>query len=169
MEGNFYHSRGMTNEAIAAYLKASGHEAVKPYAEFGLGVMYYELDEKKAALERFSDAEKAVENKAGYDELLYRIHYNTGIVRFENGQYDEAARAFRQALWANANHVEAKRNLELSLLSREREGSNLEGGLGAGEKKQETETLFDYLRDKESKQWKSREWIDDTPSSGPDY
>jgi Ca-activated chloride channel family protein len=160
----------MANEAIAAYLRAAALPEVKPYAEFGLGTVYYSLEERAAGLERFEDARTEVQDKAGYDELLYRIHYNAGIIHFEEGRFEDAAADFKHALEARPDRVDAKRNLELSLLSRAQGDGMTEGAVGK-ERQHETrtETLFDYLRQKESAQWKSREWIDDSPSSGPDY
>ncbi|MDR3341423.1 MAG: tetratricopeptide repeat protein [Treponema sp.] len=177
MEGNFFNSRGMYTEAIASYMKALEHTEVLPYAEFGLGSVYVSLDEGDVALERFGAAEAALRDmpQHTHPELVYRIHYNTGVVRFEKGDYAGATAAFRSALEADGSRIEAKRNLELSLLSLSR--SNTEAASGAVQANQDrTEkaeagatALFDYLRRKEQDQWKSREWIEDTPVSGPDY
>ncbi|MDR2193621.1 MAG: tetratricopeptide repeat protein [Treponema sp.] len=173
LEGNFYQKWGLSNQAIAAYIKAASHPETKAYAEFGLGSVYYSLDEWEAALERFEDAETTVNNnfRQEYQELLYRIRYNSGIIRFETGQYDVAAACFRHALEVNPAHVEAKRNLELSLAAHQHREDSLGHNTGAGEIQDhlETNALFEYLREKESQQWKSREWIVDDPEGGPDY
>jgi Ca-activated chloride channel family protein len=174
IEGGFFNSQGMYTEAIAAYRSSLAFPAAAPYGEYGLGVMYLSLDEGGAALERFTAAEKALAVSGGEDhrELRYRIHYNKGVIRFRNGDYTGAAGEFRKALEAGGSHIEAKRNLELSLLSagrpenRQAAPAPLSGGNKAG---QEGEVLFDYLRQKERDRWKSREWVEDTPLPGPDY
>lgn len=173
LEGNFYQMRGFSNQAIAAYLKAASYPETKAYAEFGLGAVYHSLDEREAALERFKDAEATVDSAPGQEhrELLYRVRYNSGVIAFESGRYDEAASCFRQALELNPIRVEAKRNLELSLAARRHDESAPESKAGDGriQESAETEALFEYLREKERRQWKSREWIEDAPEDGPDY
>jgi Ca-activated chloride channel family protein len=173
MEGNFYTSRGLATKAIAAYMKASAFHNAKAYAEFGLGSSYYSLGETDAALERFRDAESIAPEDA---ELLYRIRYNQGVVRFEKGLFNEAAADFRRALEAEPNRVDAKRNLELSLLSQERQETGWQKSI---EKEKEVEkdsenseriqTLFNFLKEKEVERWKSSEWIENAAASGPDY
>jgi Ca-activated chloride channel family protein len=176
MEGNFYNSRGMYTEAAASYLKALDYPDAAPYGEYGLGAAYFALEEGKAALERYRQAEKALENlkKDTHRELRYRIHYNSGIILFEEGDYDEAARAFKDALKIDGGRVEAKRNLELSLLFSLSQDSSRTGSAnsGAGEEgggEAGTSALFEYLRKKEQDQWKSREWQADSGPAGPDY
>lgn len=173
LEGNFYQLRGFSNQAIAAYLKAASHPETKAYAEFGLGAVYHSLDEREAALERFKDAETTVNGapRQEHQELLYRIRYNSGVIAFENGQYDDAAARFRQALEVNPSRIDAKRNLELSLAARRYDENTPESKAeeGRNQENAETDALFEYLRGKERQQWKSREWIDDASEDGPDY
>ncbi|MDR2783413.1 MAG: tetratricopeptide repeat protein [Treponema sp.] len=171
LEGNFYQMRGFSNQAIAAYLKAASYPETKAYAEFGLGAVYHSLDEREAALERFKDAETTVNSAPGqeHQELLYRIRYNSGVIAFESGRFDEAAVCFRQALEINPGRIDAKRNLELSLAARRHDENASESKAGKGQENVETDALFEYLREKERQQWKSRNWIDDAPEDGPDY
>jgi Ca-activated chloride channel family protein len=173
MEGNFFNSRGMYTEAIASYLKALDYAGAAPYAEYGLGSVYFSLDEGDAALERFAASETAMGELGGgeHPELVYRLRYNAGIVRFEQGDYAGAADAFREALKIDGSRLEAKRNLELSLLAGFRELS-APAAPSAGERPEErerAELLFEYIREKERDRWKSREWIEEDTPSGPDY
>ena len=174
MEGNFFNSRGFYLEAISSYLKALEYDEVVPYAEYGLGSAYFALEEGEAALERYRTAEREIRGE-DKSELKYRIYYNTGIIFFERGEYDEAAKAFRNALKMDNSRIEAKRNLELSLLtlerssppqaaSSERKAENASEGEGGG-----SSALFEYLREMEQEQWRSREWLSEGESSGPDY
>jgi Ca-activated chloride channel family protein len=172
VEGSFFNSQGMYTEAIAAYRSSLGFTGTAPYGEYGLGVMYLSLDEGEAALGRFAAAEASLADfpREEHRELRYGIYYNRGVIRFRNEDYAGAAEEFRKALEANSSHIEAKRNLELSLLSANRQGGAVlapltEGGnAGKGDR-----VLFDYLRNKEQDRWRSREWVEDTSVSGPDY
>ena len=118
MEANFLNTRGYYTEAISAYLRALQYEEAAPYAEYGLASAFFALEESDAALDRYLEAENALEQMGeDHNELRYRIHYNRGIIYFEKGEYNEAALAFREALKVDSSRIEAKRNLELSLLT----------------------------------------------------
>jgi Ca-activated chloride channel family protein len=173
IEGSFFNSQGMYTEAIAAFRSSLAFTASAPYGEYGLGVMYLSLDEGEAALGRFAAAEKALADLNGEEhrELRYRIHYNRGVIHFRHGNYAGAAGEFRKALEAGGGHIEAKRNLELSLLSINHQGNAApapltDGGDTAGKG---DAVLFEYLRRKEQDRWRSREWAEETSASGPDY
>jgi Ca-activated chloride channel family protein len=171
MEANFLISRGRYTEAISSYLKALEHEEAAPYAEYGLGSAYYNLDEGKAALESFADSQKLLDafSPAVHRELRYRNNYNEGVVLFGEGNFAGAAVSFREALRIEPERIEAKRNLELSLLSLARENA-AESRTGQRHEESESRTvLFEYLRQKEQSQWKSREWGTGEPADGPDY
>jgi len=170
IEANYLNSRGRYDEAIVSYFKALNYEDSAPYAEYGLGLTFYLLDESRAALKRFDDSQNKLDSlsPAEHRELRYRNNYNSGIIYFEDGDFHSAADAFRDALRADPRKIEAKRNLELSLLSIIKDESEDRNG----ENRQENETreiLFDFLRDKEQQQWKSREWAPEERQTGPDY
>jgi Ca-activated chloride channel family protein len=173
LRGNFLNARGLHTEAILAYLEALDYDETAPYAEYGLGSACLALDEEAAALQRFAAAEERLAGMPREDhrELIYRINYNRGVVRFHAGDFAAAAEEFRAALETDGSRIEAKRNLELSLLSMA--GQNPGGpsalGLGAQEEQEGSRALFDYLRRKEQDQWKSREWSGDADFAGPDY
>ena len=175
MEANFHNTRGFYIEAISTYLKALVFDDAAPYAEYGLASAFFALEEGEAALDRYSEAKRVLDLKReDHSELRYRIHYNMGIIYFENEQYDEAVDSFRDALKVDGSRIEAKRNLELSLLSRARSGlpqtassQEAEGSDGGGTGR--GLVLFEYLKEKEQEQWKSREWTGETTYSGPDY
>jgi Ca-activated chloride channel family protein len=170
VEGNFYHSQGRYNEAIQAYSKALDYPEALPYAEYGLGSVYTALEELPAALGRFDAALAAWRDQGvqGREELGYRIHYNRGVALFWRGDFEDAAGAFREALEIDSGRIEAKRNLELSLLSLSREKNREQETPGEG-KDDRLMVLFQYLNLKEQQQWKSREWEEEPPSLGPDY
>ena len=177
MEANFLNSRGYYNEAISAYLRALQYEEAAPYAEYGLASAFFALEESDSALDRYLEAENALEQREGHNELRYRIHYNRGIIYFEKGAYNEAAQAFREALKVDSSRIEAKRNLELSILtdtwrSPPAQVYSSEVQDNAPDKVQEdsgSQVLFEYLRAKEQEQWKSREWLEESDLIGLDY
>jgi Ca-activated chloride channel family protein len=171
MEGNILNSRQRYNDAIVSYHKALAHEQAAAYAQAGLASVYSSLGENKAVLERigYSQEHLAAFSSAEHRELRYRNNYNTGVVLFAQGDFSAAAENFRHALQIDSGRIEAKRNLELSLLSVSREKT----GKGQIERtREETERealLFEYFRQKERDQWKSREWTADEQETGPDY
>jgi Ca-activated chloride channel family protein len=173
MRGNFFNSQGLYTEAILAYMGALEYSETAPYAEYGLGSVYLSLDEKNATLEHFAAAEERLKTfrKEDHRELVYRIHYNSGVIHFYSGNYEGAAEQFRIALETDGRRIEAKRNLELSLLSLSRGSGSATSPLSVNveEQRKGPQILFDYVRQKEEDQWKSREWIEDVPASGPDY
>ena len=170
MEANYKYSQGMYNEAISPYMKALDNNETAPYAEYGLGTIYFAMGEDKAALDRFDKARKALETlpASSNRELRYRILYNTGVVLFSEQDYSGAANSFRDALRADGRRIEAKRNLELCIRMLAREN------LPVDEQENETENegmvvLFEYIRQRELNQWRSREWMEEEDITGPDY
>ncbi|MDR1868015.1 MAG: tetratricopeptide repeat protein [Treponema sp.] len=166
MEANFFYSRGETDKAIAAYMHSLDYPEAVPYAEFGLGVVYLSLEEKSAAFDRFMAAEQAARDD---QQLLYRIRYNTGIIRFEQGDFEGAISDFSEALVYDGSSREAKRNLELSLLSQTYVTQTSTAEEQDPESITRTTVLFDYLREKEREQWRSQEWNGESSQTEPDY
>ena len=173
LRGNFLYAQGMYTGAILAWLEALEYDETAPYAEYGLGSVCLALDEGAAALQRFAAAEErlAALPQEDHRELVYRIRYNRGVVRFHAGDFAAAADQFRAALETDSSRIEAKRNLELSLLSLAGQNSGAASAPGASlqEEQSGSRALFDYLRHKEHDQWKSREWSGDAGFTGPDY
>jgi Ca-activated chloride channel family protein len=95
------------------------------------------------------------------------------VARFIQADYAGAAGEFRKALEADGSRIEAKRNLELSLVSisnqanQETAASALPLDWVEGDKG--PDILYDYIRRKEQEQWKSQEWVEEILSPGPDY
>jgi Ca-activated chloride channel family protein len=173
LRGNFFNAQGMYTEAILAYLGALEFSETAPYAEYSLGSVYLSLDEDAAALRHFAAAEEDLTNvlREDHRELIYRIHYNRGVIRFHAGDFGSAADQFIAALETDGSRIEAKRNLELSLLSLSQQDSGAAASLSlhSGEPQGGPQVLFDYIRRKEQDQWKSREWAEDVFSTGADY
>jgi len=171
MEANYLQSRGEYNEAISSYKKALEYPQAAPYAEYGLGSVFHSLGEDNAALERFANCEKLLDSfsPSEHRELRYRNSYNSGLASFGEGDYPAAASSFKNALKADPRRIEAKRNLELTLMSLDRQEAG--GGMGEnqGQENEARAAIFEYLKTKEQSQWKSREWGTENQTTGPDY
>ena len=168
LEANYLISQGRHNEAIALYMKALNHQESSAYAEYGLGFTFYSLDESEDALKRYGNSQKLLGTPTNNEhrELRFRNHYNSGIIFFEEEDFDSAAASFREALKIDPKRIEAKRNLELSLISismEEKRQNRTE------ERQEQRDILFEYLREEEQEKWKSREWAPEENYSGPDY
>jgi len=168
LEANYLHSRNRYDEALVPYLKALNHADSAPYAEYGLGITLYFMDQEEAALIRYEDSQKLLEtfSENEHRELRYRNNYNSGIIFFENEDYHSAAAAFREALRADPRKIDAKRNLELSLISISVESAMQNQ---SDSRQEQREILFDYLREEEQQLWRSREWAPEENITGPDY
>ena len=169
LEANYLNSQGRYDEAIVPYLKALEHVDAAPYAEYGLGLAFYSLDDTNAALIRYDNSKKMILNRSAdeHRELRYRNNYNSGIVFFEEGDYQSAASAFREALRADSRKVDAKINLELSLLSITRDTAN--DNNNTHQESESREILFDFIKQQEEQYWKSKDWSPEENYTGPDY
>jgi Ca-activated chloride channel family protein len=168
LEANYLSSRGEYDEAIIHYEKALQFADSAPYAEYGLGLAFYLLDEGRAALNHYSNSKKILEtlSEKEHRELRYRNYYNSGIIYFEEEDYVSAADSFKEALRINPVRIEAKYNLEISLMSIVMEA----GREKPSEEQSETrEILFDYIRQLEQQYWKSTEWENEEQFTGKDY
>ncbi|MCL2264565.1 MAG: VWA domain-containing protein [Treponema sp.] len=168
IEANYLHSRNRHEEAAVPYLKALNHEDSAPYAEYGLGLTYYLLEQEEEALKKYGNSQKliGVSDDNEHRELRYRNYYNSGIILFEREEYHLAAASFREALKTDPKRIEAKRNLELSLLSILMESKKENN---TDQQQEQREILFDYLREEEQQKWKSSEWNPEENNTGSDY
>ena len=174
VQGNIRFSQGMYAESAGFYMEAMDDPATAPYAAYSLGAVYLAMEQDDAALARFSEAEKnaSVEENR---ELIYRSRYNSGIIRFTNGDFEEAASDFKRALEVDGSRVDAKLNFELSMLSlmRKNESAHVrttqKGSVTEDDARRKSEILFNFVRKKESNRWKSWDFAGETEMDGPDY
>ncbi len=171
LEANLLSGRGEYRKAVSLYSRAAADPSCEAYASFGLGSVYLALGELEPALKQFR---RAAERAAAADpggELEFRARYDAGIALYRSGDFDGAADAFRRALRIDGARLEAKRNLELCLKAMHRRRAPGASTSQLGVKKQQSDEpkkLFDYIREKESDRWRSREWQADSPDT-PDY
>ncbi|MDR2521918.1 MAG: tetratricopeptide repeat protein [Spirochaetaceae bacterium] len=174
-QGNIFYSQGDYVKAIGSFTGALSQKTVTPYAEYALGTAYLAVDEGEAALRHFLAAEQSAGERRENRELLYRARYNSGIVRFQQHDYQGAADDFKRALQVQPARTEAKHNLELCLLSIHRQSSQTAvntsrtGGIRENKNESRSGVLLDFMRRREVENWKSFEWGGDEDSSTPDY
>jgi tetratricopeptide (TPR) repeat protein len=167
IEANFLSSQGRFTEAVTQYTKALDYEDAAPYVKYGLGTVYFSMGEEEAALDNYAQARIMLDNLPPNSnrELRCRVCYNMGVAQFSAGNFSGAAESFRDALKIDGRKTEAKRNLELSILSIARQNI-VSGAHGENEG---VSALFDYIRQKELDQWANREWQPEEDSDEPDY
>jgi tetratricopeptide (TPR) repeat protein len=172
-EGNFHFARGEYAKAAGEYMEALADAEAAPYAAYALGAAYLSLEQDATALARFALAEQAAalpENR----ELIYRCRYNSGVVRFGNGDFAGAAADFKRALEADSGRTGAKRNLELSILrlslqhdaAQESAPNESVRDANSGRK---SEILFEFARRVEAGQPKTWDLSGKTDGTAPDY
>ncbi len=110
LRGNYQFSQGEYQGATVQYLDALRSDDYTAVVAYNLGNVYHAQGESEAAVRMW---EEAADN-AGPD-ILFLVSFNRGILLYELGRYREAAEAFRYALTLDGTHVDAKKNLELSL------------------------------------------------------
>jgi len=168
LEANFLVSRSRYDEAIASYERALKHEGAVPYAQYGLGLALHSLDEGKSALEHYNKSRDILKqlSENEHNELRFRNYYNSGILYFDEGDFLNAAAFFKEALRTDPKRMDAKRNLEISLISLTMETNRENRTETMNESK---EVIFDYIRQQEQQRWKSREWAPEEQYTGIDY
>ena len=167
IQANFLNSQGRFTEAVEKYTKALEYKDAAPYAEYGLGSVCLSMGEEETALANFEKAGNLLDSlpPTSNRELRYRVCYNKGVARFSGGNFSSAADSFREALKIDGRRIEAKRNLELSILSTARQNT----ASGEHRENEGLSALFEYIRQKELAQWSNREWQPEDDSTEPDY
>lgn len=126
------------------------------YAIYGLASTYLAQDEYESALVRLAELEDSAS-----PAIRAGMWYQTGIIAFRKGEYDQAADFFRKSLEEDPSGLDAKINLELSRLSLvERKADRSASSSGIQEDNEQTpeaEAIFTLVRKKEQDRWKNQE------------
>ena len=147
-------------EASADFLEAreisvqQQDSMAKIYAQYGLAVSYLMLNEKNATLNQ-------LENLTGNDIpplVRFGAFYNSGIVSYQQGDFNKAAEFFKQALLIDNSQINAKINWNLQcrrlrVQSKTRQNRNY--NLFNKQKEVLCKTLFSMMQENDNKQWKS--------------
>lgn len=170
LEGSWFWYQKKYNDSVEKYLQtvfdAQKEEnlLLEQYAVYDLATTYLVQNENDVALERYSQLEN-VEDK----NIRYAVFYNCGIIANRKGNYEEAAKCFRNALKIDGTKIDAKINLELSLVNAEKEAKSKQNVQNqVSETKTSTtmeESIFARIREYDEKQWKNSEKSENSNSS----
>ena len=126
------------------------------YGLFGLSSTYIMQNEDEAALERISQI-----SPDASEDILFAAYYNTGIIAHRKGEYEAAADAFRCALMIDGSNVDAKINLELSLIKKSVVPATTEQTTGtevsSSDSSPRQDLVFSLIKENEKNQWKKTE------------
>jgi len=95
--------------ALEAYRRAQVKKPDQPDIRYNLGTTLYQVDQFQDAQKQLAQALTLAKAKA----LKAEAWYNLGNADYRLGKFDEAIRAYRNALEINPNDRDAKYNLEL--------------------------------------------------------
>ncbi len=171
LSGSLEWNRKEYPEATADFLsvmdsaRKEGDIKTEQYAIFDLATTYLVQGENEAARLRFEELSSDLP-----DDVHFALLYNLGILAHRNGNYAGAADFFKQALLIDSSNVDAKLNLELSLVDGE-------GRSGAGEVQPVAESshegafesaVYSIIREQEEGQWKNMR-NEESSSDDQDY
>jgi tetratricopeptide (TPR) repeat protein len=176
LTGNYRYSRGEYPQAVIRYFEAVEKERYLAFLAYNLGNAYYALGESLAAVETLEGvlAEASTEafaseyNRGNTNNLLFRTHFNLGVVYFEQGLYEEAVSQFIEALRIRPGDLGTKIDLEVALKKLDSRGRGPETeGDGPSSLSDDLEEALRFVQEKEKRIWRSlspseqQEWEDD--------
>lgn len=170
LEGSWFWYQKKYNDSVAKYLQTvfdaqnDENPLLEQYAVYDLATTYLVQNENDVALERYRQLEN-VEDK----NIRYAVFYNCGIIANRKGNYEEAARCFRNALKIDGTKIDAKINLEISLMNAEKEiksKQNVQNQVSEAKNSSTMEeSIFARIREYDEKQWKNSEKSENSNSS----
>lgn len=173
LEGSWFWYQKKYNDSVAKFLQTAfdseknGDLLLEQYAVYNLATTYLAQNENDVAFERY----KQLEN-AGDKNIQYAVFYNCGIIADRKGNYEEAAKYFRNALKIDGTKIDAKVNLELSLMNAEKERKSKENVQNQVSETRTSstmeESIFARIREYDEKQWKNSE-KSEISNSSQDY
>lgn len=170
MEGSWFWYQKRYNDSVAKFLQTvydsenSKDEILNQYAVYNLATTYLVQNENDVAYERYSKLENAEDA-----DVRFATFYNCGIIAYRKGDFAHAADCFRNALKIDGSKVDAKVNLELSVMNSEKEAKSKENALSQVSESDAPsameQAVFERIREYDKKQWKNSEKSDVTNSS----
>ena len=154
LRGNYEFSQGKYQGATVQYLDALRADDYTEVVAYNLGNVYHALGESEAAFRMWDQA-----SEDATPDILFLVSFNRGILLYELGRYREAAEAFRYALTIDSAHVDAKKNLELSLRKIESgspeavTGGQVEDVRPAASDDQTADRVLEFVRRRGVEQW----------------
>ena len=109
---------------LALLISLADRAPAQPGSAGGIQTLYQKAREAEAQ-KKYPEAAGSYEQILKLDPALHPLRANLGLMRYLNGEYDKAARDFRQALSGDANLYLAHLFLGLSLLEMNQPGEAL--------------------------------------------
>lgn len=170
LEGSWFWYQKRYNDSVAKYLQTvfdsenDEDKLLQQYAVYNLATTYLSQNENDFALERYGQIADCEDKK-----VRYAMYYNCGIVAHRQGDFEKAAECFRNALKIDGSKLEAKINLELSVMNAEKEAKSRENMLNQVSQSDTPsvmeQAVFERIREYDKKQWKNSENSQNTTSS----
>jgi len=167
MQGNAAFQRGEFQKASLSYLAAQQAGVPTDVVAYNLGNVYNALGETNMALAVWGQI-----TRPSSEELAYRLAFNKGYLLYQRGQYEAACQEFRTALVMKPSSLDAKKNLEISLLKTQNFGTALPNRPRLTDHTVPGETqkaLLDYINRLEGTRWKANNRPDSTVRSSSDW
>ncbi len=124
------------DRALAEFMAALEADPDRDELRYDLGAARYKLQDFPGAAQAFNQAAARQNPRLAADAW-----YNLGNSLFKTGGFDEAVKAYKNALYLQHDHQDAKHNLELALMMRQmqpqqQQSSSSEGDSSAQQQEQ---------------------------------
>ena len=98
------------------------------------------------------------------DDVLFAAGFNSGVVYYQSGRFNEAYFAFRSVLELRPASLEAKKNLELVLerLEAESRSPDSRSEVREPEITDDARRILQYIKRKEGSRWNTKESSSDS-------
>ncbi|MBN2651558.1 MAG: hypothetical protein JXR63_04180 [Spirochaetales bacterium] len=150
-EANYDYQKGNYHLSTYKYLKVL-EKNENEIVQYNLGNVYYLLGEKGSAIEEWDKISQGVDG-----ELKFRIEFNRGVLYFDQASYSLAFDSFKNALILKPSSIEAKRNLELTILKIDTLKNTGEGVSSSSSNRNSDSrrhsNLLNYVKRQEIRQW----------------
>ena len=173
LEGTFFWHQGEYQKAVSGFMDsmATAEELsdtrLHQYSTYGLAATYIMQGETEAAWSRLQEL-----SPDAPESLRFAALYNSGIIAYNQGHYQEAATLCRRALEVDGSNLDAKINLELSLGHDSRQSPAAALELIPVQETPGDDfadaALFSLIRQQEQDRWKNQQDETATPT-GDDY
>ncbi len=173
LQGSFYWHQEKYQNAIVSFLQViesagkTDNRLMKEYGMYNLAVTYMKQNENESALTKLTSI-----SADAPPYILFASFYNCGIIEYEHKNFPQAAFYFKEALKIQPSDLDAKINLELSLLNAESQDEIPSGSVSPfSEKKDDTavkDAVFSIIRESEQNRWRNQQ-VENTSEGGLDY
>lgn len=162
LQGSIYWHQGRYQNATVSFLQvidsavSRQNEQLLYYGVYNLAATYMKQNEQDSALQKM-----AIIDEKAPPHVLFASYYNSGVIEYEKKNYEKASGFFKKALRIQSENIDAKVNLELSLLHIESEQktsamiiSSLSESKGVNSAQ---DTIFSIIRENEQNRWKNQQ------------